>query len=394
MTIRDTSNEESMSIHEPNTADTSIYAGLGLEAAINASGKMTALGGSVLALEVTDAMAAAGREHVVIGDLMVAAGKRIGELVGTEDACVSSGASSGIVIAVASLIAGTSRPLIQALPARVGKPFEVVIQKGHAVDFGAPITQLIALAGGRPVEVGSVNRVEASDIAGAIGPDTAAVMYVQSHHTVHKGMVSLAETIRVAREHGVPVILDAAAEDDLRRWTASGADIVVFSGGKAIGGPTSGIVCGSRGLMEAARAQYTGVARPMKVGKEQVMGLIAALTSHSTGEAASGTSAAEQRERMQAVADRLGRHPGVTAGVEQDDAGREIFRAVITVTPESGTTAAEVAAALAKSRPPMYVRDNKAAAGQLAFDPRPLSRKEEAVLLDRLDQIFHEAAAA
>lgn len=369
----------------------SIYSELGLEPAINASGKMTALGGSVLASEVTDAMAAAGREHVVIADLMVEAGRRVADLVGAEDACVSSGASSGIAIAVASVIAGTEKPLIQGLPGRVGKPFEIIIQKGHAVDFGAPITQMIALGGGQAVEVGSVNRVDVADIAGAIGPDTAAVMFVQSHHTVHKGMVSLAETIRVARERGIPVILDAAAESDLQRWTASGADIVVFSGGKAIGGPTSGILCGSSELMTAARAQYTGIARPMKVGKEQVMGLVAALTSFmSAGENAQAEGAA-QRDRMERIAAKLSEHRGISARVEQDDAGREIYRAVFTVTPESGTTATAIAEALGQSRPPMFVRDNKAAAGQLALDPRPLSANEEVLLISRLDEILSGA---
>lgn len=372
----------------------SIYSSLGLESAINSSGKMTALGGSVLAPEVTDAMAAAGREHVVIADLMVEAGRWIAGVVGTEDACVSSGASSGVAIAVASVIAGTSKPLIQGLPGRVGKPFEIVIQKGHSVDFGAPITQMIALGGGQAVEVGSVNRVDVTDIEGAIGPDTAAVMFVQSHHTVHKGMVSLAETIRVAHERGIPVILDAAAEDDLQRWARSGADIVVFSGGKAIGGPTSGIVCGSRELMTAARAQYAGIARPMKVGKEQVMGLIAALTSFTASEADAVADGQAQRARMQAIATRLSLHHGIDAVVEQDDAGREIYRAVFTVRPESGTTAPLIAAALAASTPPMYVRDNKAAAGQLALDPRPLTTKEESILLDRLDEILTEAATA
>jgi D-glucosaminate-6-phosphate ammonia-lyase len=372
----------------------SIYSGLGLEPAINASGKMTALGGSVLGTEVTDAMAAAGREHVVVADLMVEAGRWIAGIVGTEDACVSSGASSGVAIAVAAVIAGTDKPLIQGLPGRVGKPFEIVLQKGHSVDFGAPITQMIALGGGQAVEVGSVNRVETSDIVGAIGPDTAAVMFVQSHHTVHKGMVSLAETIRVAHEHAIPVILDAAAEDDLQLWASSGADIVVFSGGKAIGGPTSGILCGSRKLMTAARAQYAGIARPMKVGKEQVMGLIAALRVGSASTADAETDGQAQRARMQALAARVGRHAGIDAVVEQDDAGRQIFRTVFTVRPESNTTAPLIAAALAASHPPMYLRDNKAAAGQLALDPRPLSAHEESVLLDRLDEILSQAAAA
>lgn len=368
------------------------YTSLGLQPAINASGRMTALGGSVLAPPVIDAMSRAATEHVVVADLVAAAGARIAELIGAQDVAITSSASAGIASTVAALIAGVDPLLIQRLPAPVGRPSEVVLQKGHAVDWGAPVTQMIALGGGVPVEVGSVNRTHPEHIESAIGPDTAALLFVQSHHTVHKGMLSFEAMLAIGRRRGVPVIVDAAAEEDLRRWTGSGADAVVFSGTKAIGAPASGLVAGGADLMRAVRAQTMGIARPMKVGKEQVLGLVAAVETFLAG----GTAApgAEQRARMTAVAEHFAAYEGVDTAVEQDDAGRDIHRAVLTIRPASGTTAAEVARRLAASSPPMFVRDNKAAAGQLAIDPRPLTAKEEKQLIERLDAILTEAAAS
>ncbi|MFD1717657.1 DgaE family pyridoxal phosphate-dependent ammonia lyase [Georgenia deserti] len=367
------------------------YADIGLTAAINASGKMTALGGSVLAADVVAAMADAAGKHVVLSDLMASAGRHVARLLGAADAAVTSSASAAIAQTVAALIAGADTALLQRLPADVGRPREVILQKGHAVDWGAPATQMIALGGGLPVEVGSVNRTDPAHVAGAIGPETAALVYVQSHHTVHKGMLPFDEMLELGRTHGVPVIVDAAAEEDLRRWVASGADAVVFSGTKAIGGPTSGLVCGSAELMHAVRAQSAGIGRPMKVGKEEVLGLITALETFLAG--SGGLDPDVQRTRMHEIVDHIARRPGIAAQIEQDDAGREIYRAVLTVGEESGTTATAVARELAASTPPMYVRDHKAAVGQLAIDPRPLSPEEQIQLMDRLDEILDAAGA-
>src|SRR5437762_781743 len=78
----------------------------------------------------------------------------------------------------------------------------------------------------------------------ALTPEPAAVLFVQSHHAVQSGMLALAPVVALARERGVPVLVDAAAEEDLRRYVAAGVDLVAYSGGKAFAGPTSGFVAG------------------------------------------------------------------------------------------------------------------------------------------------------
>ena len=225
---------------------TTIHEDLQLAPAINGSGKMTALGGSRLDEGVIAAMSEGARNHVVMDDLLIAAGRDIARFTGTEDACPTTGAASGIAIAVAALIAGTDPARVERLPDAAGAPNEVILQKGHSVHFGAPIGQMIALGGGRPIEVGAANKARPEHLAAAISPRTAALLYVQSHHAVQKGQVPLETVLAVAREHHIPVIVDAAAEEDLRHWPATGADLVIYSGGKAIGGPTSESSAGGR----------------------------------------------------------------------------------------------------------------------------------------------------
>ncbi|MFE5011809.1 DgaE family pyridoxal phosphate-dependent ammonia lyase [Streptomyces sp. NPDC056696] len=369
-----------------------LYEDLGLTHAINASGKMTALGGSRLDDRVIAAMGEAARGHVVMDDLLVAAGRELARATGTEDACPTTGAAAGIAIAVAALIAGTDPARTERLPDAGGAPNEVVLQKGHAVHFGASVCQMIAIGGGRPVEVGAVNKARPEHFTAAITDRTAALLYVQSHHAVQKGQVPLETVVAIGREHGIPVIVDAAAEEDLRRWPATGADLVVYSGGKAIGGPTSGLICGPADLIAACRAQYGGIGRPMKVGKESVLGLVQAVRDYGT--AAGAVDPEQQHARMTRLAERVDGLPGLSARVVRDEAGRLIHRTELTVDPkEAGRNATELAAELAQGQPPVFLRDHHAATGRLAIDPRPLTLQEEEQIVARLTAILGGARA-
>jgi D-glucosaminate-6-phosphate ammonia-lyase len=114
---------------------------------------------------------------------------------------------------------------------------EVVMLRGHNVDYGAPITSAIRLGGGRVVEVGSSNLAARWQLESAISTSTAALLYVKSHHCVQKGMLSIEDFVQVAQTHNLPLIVDAAAEEDLRVWAASGADMVIYSGAKPLTRP-------------------------------------------------------------------------------------------------------------------------------------------------------------
>jgi D-glucosaminate-6-phosphate ammonia-lyase len=354
---------------------------LGVPRVINASGRMTALGVNTLSDDVTAAVAEAGRSYVDMRALRRAAETRIAELIGAEDALITTGAAAGVALMVAASIAGDDLTRVQSLPDPLGHPNEILLQAGHQVGFGAPITQMIRMAGGTPHVVGLVNSVSESHLTGAFGPQVAAFLYVQSHHTVHKGMLPLARCIELCGEAGVPVLIDAAAEEELTHFVQSGAALVTFSGGKAIGGPTSGIVAGTHALVQACRAQNGGIGRPMKVGKEQIVGLWAALMAYARRDVAA------EQARNNALVDELlaGFAPFAETRRLSDEAGRGIERAAIVMPP---ARAAGLLTFLEKGTPPIHTRSHQANLGIVVFDPRPLADGDVAVIVERVGAFF------
>src|SRR5205085_2636124 len=131
-----------------------VYERLGVARVINASGRMTHLGGSHLADEVADGMAEAGRGYVRLADLHERAGQLIAGHTGAEAACVTTGAAAGIALMVAACVAGADPAAVELLPEVAHDRREVLVQIGHMVSFGAPVAQMIRLAGGRPIAVG------------------------------------------------------------------------------------------------------------------------------------------------------------------------------------------------------------------------------------------------
>lgn len=114
------------------------------------------------------------------------------------------------------------------------------------MNFGAPVDTMVALGGGKVIEAGFANECSPTQLSAKVTPQTAAILYIKSHHTVQKSMLSVSEAAAVARKHNLPLIVDAAAEEDLTSYYQSGADLVIYSGAKAIEGPTSGLVIGKK----------------------------------------------------------------------------------------------------------------------------------------------------
>lgn len=354
-----------------------IYGKNGLQKVINASGRMTKLGVSTISKGVGETLIDAASNYILIDSLYEFAGKKIGEMIGCEDACVTSSASAGIALSVASLICRDNLTMVHhlfdELP-RISKR-EVILLKGHNVDFGAPIGEMIQLGGGRIVEAGYANGSKLEDIEHAVNPDTLAILFVKSHHCVQKDMVDVQDVTALANRLKVPCIIDAAAEEDLSRYMAMGADMVCYSGAKAIEGPTSGFVaCRTRELASNMRLQYKGIGRAMKIGKEGTMGLLKAIREYLDGE----RQPAVTKAHLEAFIEKINKIPGCSAVLVQDEAGREIYRAKITFYKERyGYSAKEMIGKLQEGEFAVYTRDYQANIGSLAIDPRPLNSLEE-----------------
>jgi D-glucosaminate-6-phosphate ammonia-lyase len=356
---------------------------LGLRPVINASGTMTALGASIVVPEAIEAMARVLPQFVEIGDLQRKASAAIARLTGAEAGTVTACTASGITVAIAGCMTGADLARIEQLPDVFGMNHEVPIQRGHMVNYGAPVEQAVRLAGATVRPFGGATDARAYQLGGALCSETAAALYVVSHHCVDYGQIPLEEFCAICHERGVPVIVDAASEYDLTAFLAKGADIVVYSGHKFLGGPTSGIVAGRKDLVRATYLQNFGIGRGMKVGKESIVGLIATLEAWEKRDHAA-VRAREDRHLALWRAYLEGR-PGIRAEILPDPTGNPLDRLRVHVDPAAaGVTAWDLSAALAAGDPPVIVRDHHAENGFFDMDPCNLHDGEDEIVADRL----------
>lgn len=363
------------------------YARFNVATVINAAGKLTALGGSAQRKEVAEAQALAAQRHVDIEELRRRAGEIIAEITGAEAASITTGAAAGVAISVAAVITGTDIAKVHRLPDVAGLANRVLLQAGHAVNFGAPVEQMIRLGGGRPEILGSVNSVPEVLLASALEDDgVAALLFVQSHHCVQEHMVELPRCIELCHGHGVPVLVDAAAEEDLRKYVALGVDLVTYSGGKAIAGPTAGFIAGKRELVAACELQTRGIARTMKVGKEGIAGLLTAVEGYARRDP---TADAERCARVnQRLLDALAPFTGkADATLRGDEAGRAIERVAVCARDESFDVR-RLVAFLREGNPSIRTRNHHLDAGIVLFDPREVSEQQADVVAERLATFF------
>jgi L-seryl-tRNA(Ser) seleniumtransferase len=371
-------------------ATTDIRAALKLRPVINVSGTMTALGASIVVPEAVEAVSAILTEFVEMGDLHRRASTVIAELSGAEAGFVTASCSAAITLAVAACMTGPDLAAIERLPDTTGLKDEVLIQSGHMVSYGAPVEQGIRLAGAKVVPVGQATSAHAYQLAGAITERTAAAVYVVSHHVVDYAQIPLKVFCDVCHARGVPVIVDAASEYDLTGFLADGADLALYSGHKFLGGPTSGIVAGSKERVRDTYLQNRGIGRGMKVGKEGIVGALAALQAWKTRDHA-GIRARERRA-LDCWVDALDGRPGVAATIVSDPTNNPLDRLKVAVDPEGANiTAWDLADRLAAGDPPLIVRDHEVEHGYFFLDPCNLHPEEEFTVARRIAEELEAA---
>ncbi|CAN7722749.1 aminotransferase class V-fold PLP-dependent enzyme [Mesorhizobium caraganae] len=376
-----------MKTYSDTGSNTTIRERLGLRPIINVSGTMTTLGASIIVPEAISAMAEIASQWVEMDDLQRAASVITARLTGGEAGFITACCASGITMAIAGAMTGTNLLAIERLPDDTeGLKSEVVIQLGHIVNYGAPIDQSIRVAGAKVIPAGTVSVTQDYHVREAINERTAAALYVVAHHTVQYGMLSLEEFCEICHARGVPVIVDAASEYDLRSFLARGADIVVYSGHKFLSGPTSGIVTGRKDLVRAAYLQNRGVARAMKVGKESIAGTMAALEAWETRDHAGIRRREEAALNLWKGA--LQGIPGIAAHIIPDPTANPLDRLQIFVSPESRFTAAGLASALAAGSPPIIVRNHEVERGHFFLDPCNLHPGEAEIVAERLRAVL------
>ena len=251
----------------------------GLRRVINVSGTETPFGAAPVRPEVISAINEIVPHSVLMRELQSAASEVIARATGAEAGCVTGCTAAGIVIAVAACMTGRDLGRVEQLPDTKGMKNEVVMQKGHEITYGHNVSQNVRIAGASLIEIGAATQCGVYQLRHAITANTAAALYVVSPLTVQNRLIDLKTFCAACHECGVPVIVDAASVSDPRPYVVAGGDIVLFSAHKQFASITAGVIAGRLPLVQACIYQEHGIGRPMKVGKEGVVGAIVALES-------------------------------------------------------------------------------------------------------------------
>lgn len=365
-----------------------VYSKYGVKRVINASGKMTILGGSALTNEVIEAMGLGAANFFEISDLVNKTGKYISNLLNVEDACIVSSASSSIAMITASMIVKDNLNGILNLH-KVKDKFrrEIVMPKGHNVDYGAPVETMINLGGGELVEAGYSNACSKEHVETMITENTVALLYIKSHHCVQKGMLSIAEIVELGQKYSLPVIVDAAAEEELTKYYGMDVDLVIYSGTKALEGPTAALVVGKKKYIDNLKLQTKGIGRAMKVGKEGILGLTKAIEIYVNSEK---ITLKEQEDFLTPFVDKLNTLDGVSGKIVRDGAGREILRGEISFDSDKYKDVKKIAGLLKSGEVAIYTRDYRANEGKIEIDVRAVSKEELDLIYNRVAEIAEE----
>ncbi len=397
-----------------------IYQELGVKTIINAVGPSTRLSGGIMRPEVGEAMKAASQYCVDIALLQARACEIIADYTGAEAGYVTSGAAAGLLLATAACVTGMDPGKMNRLPDTTGMKNEVIMARSHRNFYDHAVRSV----GIKLVEVGIADRFSGAgirdtqgwEIGAAINEHTAAVVYVSYAHT----QPSLSDVIAAAHAKGVPVIVDAAGQlppvENFKRFIAEGADLVVFSGGKAIGGPqSSGILCGRRDLVAAAALQHMdldvlpelwqpppglidksqlpgapqhGIGRPCKVGKEEIVGLLTALRLFIEEDAD------VRRERwakmMQALVEGCGQLKYAEISITADRKRSEVPTARLLLDEEAaGFTALELVKKLEDGEPSIAANPTYVSEGAVVFGPMCLREGEAEIIAECLRTLLN-----
>jgi L-seryl-tRNA(Ser) seleniumtransferase len=374
---------------------TSVYDEIGVVPVINATGHRTVLGGSTPSPRVKAAMEAAERYYVDMAQLHAKAGETIAKLLGAEAAYVTSGAAAALALGTAACITGQDPAKMARLPHTADLKNRVVMQKSQRYHYDHVTT----IVGTTIVEAGDEDGTSREQLAAALGPDVACVLY-PAHLEGAPGTLSLREVVEIAHAKDVPVLVDAAGQVyPLAKFTSyprSGADLICY-GAKYIGSVhSSGILCGRKDLVEAASTQgfigYETVAdaqafgRPMKLDRQEIVAVVVALQEWMAMDHDRRVAGLEQR--IARIESQLRSAPGIHFELLRHDGSSPRVLQIDVDPAAARADAATVARRLREGNPMVYVLTRGNA---IYVNPSTLSDDDAEVVARRLAELLGPA---
>lgn len=356
------------------------YQDLGIRKIINAFATVTIYGGSIMAPEVVQAMTDAAGSFVDLKALHRKITERIAELTQNEDAYVTSGAAAGILLSAAACVMHKTPDDLFSFPNIDHMKNEVILFGSHANGYDFGLRQI----GTRVIEI----EHSRDALNEAITGKTSSIFWFLGTMNQATDM-PLAEVIEIANQHQVPVIVDAAAQlppvENLWNFTQMGASLAIFSGGKDLRGPqASGLILGRHDLIEIIRRLSNpnqGLGRSLKVGKEELMGTLAAVERYLAMDHAGRAAYCESTVKL--WCEGLNALDGVTATRDYpNEAGQPLAWCLLTVDQAVvGKTAPEIVQALLDGDPAIAVAPMNET--QFHLNPMTLEAGEEQIVLER-----------
>ncbi|MSQ08341.1 MAG: aminotransferase class V-fold PLP-dependent enzyme [Dehalococcoidia bacterium] len=379
------------------------YAFLGVKKIINATCHWTVYGGTLIPDEVLDTMRESAKWHVDIRDLQKAAGRAISKHTHAEDGYIVSGCAAAILVGTAAILTGKDPAKMMQLPDTAGMKDLCVAARFERrknptgreyVHYG--YAHAVKTAGVKFVEVGDGRRTTAEGLDEALRKNAPNVALTYWTGYWAKDDLPLPDVIAISHRHGVPVLVDASnslpPRENLHRFVDMGADLVAYSGGKGLQGPQgAGVLAGRKEIIEAVAMQAAptqGIGRVAKVSKEEVVGMIAALTWWA--EQDDEARMTEHHRRSNKLASLIKGLPGAKTEVVFPDQWQRPFPTVhLTTLPASGLDAAQIIDALKNGDPSIGVMGGS--------DPQTVRmdvRLCEDWELDAIGKRLHEVFAA
>ena len=352
--------------------DSELCRRFGFKRVLNAMGTPTILGASAVSPDVRSAVDSVLRISVEIDELQAAACRVISRHTGAEAGCVTSSCSAALAVAAAAAMTGPDLAAIARLPDPAGLRDRIVLPLGHDVNFGAPVSQMIRISGAEVVRIGTASHCDRFHLRGALDERAAAVFYVDSGDVSPAGsFLTASECVEIAGARDVPVVVDSAAGADVRPFLAAGAALVLTSAHKRMGAPTSGMICGELDLVRSCYLQNYGIGRAMKVGKEGIVGCMAAV------EAWYRRDVSLQQRRWKRLAGILARTVAVRPGPEP-------FTAVVSLPGGSAASARALANSLREGESPVWVGRADDAKRELWLDLRVIDEADAGAIASRI----------
>ena len=358
------------------------YESIGVRPLINCRGTFTIISGSVILPEVREAIVLASQRYVNIDELMEAVGVRIAELMDCEWGLITDGCAAALCQVTAACVAGSDPEKMIRLPDTTGMKNEVIVQTCHRNVYD----HAIRMVGVKMIEVDTKAELEA-----ALN-DRTAMLFVFGD-AEERGQITTKEMADIGHEHGIPTFVDAAAErPDVPNWyLEQGADAVAYSGGKCLRGPqASGLVLGRKDLLQAAflnGAPHHALARPMKAGKEEIMGLLAAVEQWIKRDHKAEWK--DWERRLEVITDAVKDFDSVTTTIRQR--GRSNVAPVLEINwdvERVGSSGTEVASQLSAGEPRIELNGN---ANGISIMPYMMEEGEDKIVADQLGAILNSS---